>query len=73
MNDEILKSGRDTLLVAIPLILLLFIGMFRLDELLIRPKKGSPDLKSPRRQRRDRPLFAADPDGTPLRPARRRK
>ena len=70
MQGEILKSGRDTLLVAIPLFLLLFVGLFRLDELIGRSKQ------SRRRSRADSrpskaPGFPSDPDGTPLGPKRR--
>ena len=45
MHESILQSGRDGLLVGIPLVALLLIGCFRADELIFRsnqPKKRKP-------------------------------
>jgi len=68
MHEAILKSGRDALFVAVPLLIILFMGFFRFDELLVR----SPVARS-RRARNLRTgsphAFASDPDGTPLLPA----
>ena len=60
---SVLQSNADSLLVAIPMIGLLFLGFFRLDELLGKPKKPVVN----RRQmsgwdKNGRPL-CADPDG----------
>ena len=41
MHQEILSSGRDTLLVAVPLLALLIIGFFRLDETIAMPKRSA--------------------------------
>jgi len=38
MNESILLSGRDTLLVAIPLVLCLVVSIFRLDRGIALPK-----------------------------------
>jgi|HubBroStandDraft_4_1064222.scaffolds.fasta_scaffold653018_1 hypothetical protein len=38
MEDHFLISGRDTLLIAIPFVLILMITMFRLDQLIAAPK-----------------------------------
>jgi hypothetical protein len=66
-------SNTDALLVAIPMIGMLFAGFFRLDELLGKPKK----MKSVEHRRqmsgwdeRGRPL-CADPDGRKASPRRR--
>jgi hypothetical protein len=53
MHEEILKSGRDALLFGIPLIILLLIGVFRLDELFMTKKK----------QERQRPARGVDKEG----------
>jgi hypothetical protein len=61
MHEPILSSGRDTLLVAIPFVMMLFLSMFRLDEVLATPRgalnrrrpapgldeKGEPVLRDP--------------------------
>jgi hypothetical protein len=59
----VLQSNRDALLIAVPMIGLLFAGFFRLDERLGKPGKT----KENRRQKtgwdkNGRPL-CADPDG----------
>jgi hypothetical protein len=70
--EEILRSGRDTLLVGAPLLILLFLGFFRLDELLLRPKKRQVPL-APAGQtvHRGQRSFSSEPDGTPLLPSHR--
>jgi len=73
-KDEIrmtvLQSNRDALLVAVPMIGLLFAGFFRLDELFGKPKKPVEN----RRQmtgwdKNGRPL-CTDPDGKTSDPGR---
>ena len=72
MHDVILKSGRDAVLVAIPLLLLLFFGLFRLDELFGRSvKKPGRPLPGSGLDANGQP-FLTDPDGTPM-PLRRLK
>jgi hypothetical protein len=41
MHDTILISGRDSFLVAIPFIFMLFLSVFRLDETLARPSAAT--------------------------------
>ena len=71
MDQSILLSNRDTLLIAVPLVLMIFISVFRLDQVIASPKGSS--------QRR-RPVcgiddsgepILRDPDGRPSGPARR--
>jgi hypothetical protein len=70
--EEILKSGRDNLLVGAPLIILLFVGFFRLDELLLRPKKKQvPLAPAGKAVRSGQRFFSSEPDGTPLLPGHR--
>jgi hypothetical protein len=57
MNEEMLTTGRDAYLIGIPLILLLLFGLFRLDELVSRPKKTL---------KRRRPSCHVDEDGEPV-------
>jgi len=66
MHEVMLKSSRDALLLAVPLILLLLIGFFRLDEILMRAKKGPNQPKPQGEKQRVGRIFATEPDGTPL-------
>jgi hypothetical protein len=63
MREEILKSGRDALLFGIPLIILLLIGIFRLDELFITRRKRNPRSRPPRGVDREGRQIFSDPDG----------
>ncbi len=69
MLELFLKPGWNTLLVGIPLIFLLFVGFFRLDEVFT---------KSGKRRRQQRPARGVDKDGREIfcdpdgRPQRRR-
>jgi hypothetical protein len=40
MHETILTSGRDTVLVAIPFALMVFMTVFRLDEAIATPKRS---------------------------------
>jgi len=53
----VLPSNMDAILVAIPMVGLLFAGVFRLDELIGKPQKRSP---------RRRPIAGSDKDGAPI-------
>jgi hypothetical protein len=39
MIEELVKPGWETFLIGIPLILILLMGVFRLDEVFMKPKK----------------------------------
>lgn len=57
MGENVLTSGRDTLLVAIPLVLCLVVSIFRLDRVIALPK-GSLNQR--------RPTCGADEFGDPI-------
>jgi hypothetical protein len=58
MNEtQILLSNRDSLLVAIPFLLMLFISVFRLDQIIAAPKGA---------QNRRRPSCGIDEFGDPI-------
>jgi hypothetical protein len=43
MDDTIFKDGRDTLLLAFPLVVCVALSMFRLDSFFIRSARNSPN------------------------------
>jgi hypothetical protein len=57
MDEVILKSGRDTLLVAIPFAVCLFVSIFGLDQWIAKPRENS---------RRSRPVCGVDEHGEPI-------
>jgi hypothetical protein len=57
MDQSVLLSGRDTLLIAVPLVLMIFISLFRLDQVIASPKASL--------QRR-RPVCGIDESGEPI-------
>jgi hypothetical protein len=75
-DDSTLVSGRHLVYYGIGLIGMLFIGFFRLDELIFKRKPKSRKQK-PRRppsvQSKDCVNMASDPDGTPWKKPRTRK
>ena len=58
MHETILRPGWETALVAIPFLFILFVGMFRLDEILVSHKKEAVN--------RPRPLCGVDNDGAQI-------
>lgn len=57
MDEQILTSGRDTLLVAGPFVLVLLVTLFRLDQLITMPKGF---------MKRQRPPSGVDGLGEPI-------
>jgi len=70
MREEILNSGRDAFLVAAPLVFLLFVGFFRLDELFGSSGKVSKRRRFGGGQDKDGEPLLFDPDGEPMPPPR---
>jgi hypothetical protein len=61
------KSGRDSLLIAIPLIALLFVFMFRLDEVFASSKKDRKRQPPARGVDEEGREIFSGPDGKPIR------
>jgi len=62
-----LPSNMDAILVAIPMVGVLFVGMFRLDELIGKPKKRPERRRSIAGSEKDGSPICIDPDGTVIR------
>jgi hypothetical protein len=61
-----IQSNADALVVAIPMIVILFLGFFRLDELVAQPpRKSEPVCKLSGWDESGRPV-CTDPDGKPF-------
>lgn len=54
MHETVMHTQWDSLLIGIPFLLMLLIGIFRLDELIVAPKQ---------RSRRARPVTGMDAEG----------
>jgi hypothetical protein len=59
MDEPILKSGRDTLLVAVPFVMCLVGSRFRLDRMFFRSRKSSKNSYG-------RPPRGVTPTGEPI-------
>ena len=57
LNQTVLTSGLDTMLVALPAFLVLLAGVFRVDELIAAPRNTA---------RMRRPACGLDQDGRPM-------
>lgn len=65
---EILLSNRDTLLFTVPMVLMLFLAAFRLDELLATPARSQARLPKHLFDSNGE-IILTDPDGRPSYPA----
>lgn len=65
MQDTVLQSGWETLLVAIPFVGILLVGLFRLDELIASPKRRKAAKRPASGCDRNGRLLLSDPDGRP--------
>jgi len=73
VQDSVLNSGWQSVLVAIPFIFMMMVGVFRLDELIAAQKKSVKRQRPASGVDQDgRPLLC-DPDGRPVRSLRNRK
>jgi hypothetical protein len=70
---SVIQSNADALLVAIPMVGMLFAGYFRLDELLGKPKKTLENRRQMSGWDKDGLPICSDPDGKQSRPLRRGK
>ena len=65
VHDSVLKSGLDTLLIAVPFVGALFIGMFRLDAVFAAPKQAAGMRRPPSGTDKHGRVLFSDPDGRP--------
>ena len=73
MQGSVLNSGWQTALVAVPFLLLLFAGVFRVDELFVSQKQTVRRQRSAITIDEDGRPMLCDPDGRPSRQLRDRK
>ena len=69
MHDTILISGRDSVLVAIPFVFMLFLNVFRLDETLARPRAATARSRPTSGMNEAGEPILRDPDGRLVEPA----
>lgn len=67
----VFQSNTDALLIAIPMVGILFAGYFRLDELFGKPKKPTETRRKMSGWDKDGKPICADPDGRPARGPRK--
>lgn len=67
MHDAVMNSGWDALLIAIPFLGLMFIGFFRLDEVIAAPKRPLKQRRMSGSLDQDGNPILFDPDGQPWR------
>jgi hypothetical protein len=65
VQDAILQSGWENLLVAIPFVGLLLVGFFRLDEIIASPNRDRAARRPFCGCDEDGYLLLSDPDGRP--------
>jgi hypothetical protein len=65
VQDAILQSGWENLLVAIPFVGLLLVGFFRLDEIIASPNRDRTARRPFCGCDEDGHLLLSDPDGRP--------
>lgn len=73
MDQSILLSSNDTLLLAIPMLLMVFLSAFRLDQIIARPKGSQSRRRPARGVSASGELLLCDPDGRPSGPGRRNR
>lgn len=65
MQDTVLQSGWEILLVAVPSVGMLLVGLFRLDELIASPRRRRAVKRPASGCDQDGHLLLSDPDGRP--------
>jgi hypothetical protein len=69
VHDSVLKSGLDTMLIAVPFVGVLLLGMFRLDTIFAAPKQAAGMRRPPTGTDKHGRMLLSDPDGRPWRNA----
>jgi hypothetical protein len=66
MDQHASKAGWDVFLFGVPLLVLLFVGFFRLDEVFTSRKKQTPPTGlPPSADQKNQEAWRSDPDGRP--------
>jgi len=65
VQDTILQSGWENLLVAVPFVGILLVGLFRLDEIIASPKRVRAVKRPASGCDENGHLLLSDPDGRP--------
>ena len=66
MDQNASKAGWDVFLFGVPLLVVLFFGFFRLDEVFTSRKKGTPPASRPTlADDKYKESWQSDPDGRP--------
>jgi hypothetical protein len=65
VQDAILQSGWENLLVAVPFVGILLVGLFRLDEIIASPKRSKAVKRPASGCDENGHLLLSDPDGRP--------
>jgi hypothetical protein len=73
MHGSILHSGWETALIAAPFLIMLVVGVFRLDGLFATQKSTANRQRPVVGTDKNGQLILCDPDGRPCSPPRRRK
>ena len=73
MHDSVLNSGWQTALVAVPFLVMLLAGVFRLDEVFVAQKRDSRRQRPASEIDEDGQPILRDPDGRPSQPVRVRR
>jgi hypothetical protein len=71
MDPSILISSKDTLLLAIPMLLMVFVSAFRLDHFIAAPKGSQNRRRAACGVDESGEEISCDPDGRRSRPRRR--
>jgi hypothetical protein len=65
VQDAVLKSGWENLLVAAPFVGMLLLGLFRLDEIIASPRRARAVKRPASCRDENGRLLLSDPDGRP--------
>jgi hypothetical protein len=63
--DSVIKSGLDTLLIAVPFVGVLMFVMFRLDTIFASPRQTASSRRPPMGTDKQGRMLLSDPDGRP--------
>lgn len=70
MYDSVIKSGLDTILLAVPFVGVLMFVMFRLDTIIATPRHATGMRRPPTGTDKHGRMLQCDPDGRPWKDAK---